>query len=312
VTVDDDDSFIISGLPPNHRIKILFSTSGEPFGRYEWIAVGRDSAAVDSAGAAMVAAALKNKDCESIDIKGDVTFICRPIEVGLSGLDMRDPARQTVPWVMRRWGPGTARLDHYFNPAAGDFRSSFINHWPNDIDWPVKTSNIIAVGGPGANLVADYFNSFSQAIFRSSRGQYWFIGGPPFDWLIPSDWGANKVHPYPNRALGEGLAIITTYKDLDGTVGLVVYGATGEDTWWATHWLYDIHGDEVCFTYTETLTGDTVEECADNGLRLLQEMNLGVTTIVLRIDYRGAEFTPTIEVIKLLAVDSSFKIDRFI
>jgi hypothetical protein len=295
----------IINLPPNHNIKILFSTLGEPFGRYEWIAVGRDSAAVDSAGAAMVAAALKNKDCESRVIGDRLTFICTPIEVGLSGLDLRDPARPTVAWVMRRWGPGTARLDHYFNPGAGDYRSSFINHWTNDIVWPVKTSNIIAVGGPGANLVADYFNSFSQAIFRSSSGQYWFIGGPPFDWLIPSDWGANKVHPYPNRALGQGLAIITTYKDLDGTVGLVVYGATGEDTWWATHWLYDIHGDEVCFTYTQTLTGNTRTICADNGIRLLQQMNPGVTTIVLRIDYSGAVFTPTIQVIHLIGTIST-------
>jgi hypothetical protein len=317
---------IISDLPPNHNIKILFSTLGEPFGRYEWIAVGRDSSAVDSAGAAMVAAALKNKDCMTVvgeeeeqeeepelprserprvqQLEGP-TFICIPIEVGLSGLDMRDPDRPTVAWVMRRWGPGTDRRDHYFNPGAGDYRSSFINHWPNNIVWPVKTSNIIAVGGPGANLVADYFNSFSQAIFRSSSGQYWFIGGPPFDWLIPSDWGANRVHPYPIRALGQGLAIITTYKDLDGTVGLVVYGATGEDTWWAAHWLYDIHGADVCFTYTQTLTGDTVEVCADNGLRLLQRMNLGVTTIVLRIDYRRAVFTPTIQVIHLIGTIST-------
>jgi hypothetical protein len=253
----------------------------------------------------MVAAALKNKDCMTVGEEEEEQFICIPIEVGLSGLDMRDPARPTVAWVMRRWGPGTARLDHYFNPGAGDFRSSFINHWPNNIVWPVKTSNIIAVGGPGANLVADYFNSFSQAIFRSSSGQYWFIGGPPRDWLIPSDWGANRVHPFPNRTLGEGLAIITTYKDLDGTVGLVVYGATGEDTWWAAHWLYDIHGADVCFTYTRTLTGDTVEVCADNGLRLLQRMNLGVTTIVLRIDYRRAVFTPTIQVIHLIGTIST-------
>ena len=285
-----------------HRVKILFSTTGEPYGRYEWIIVGRDSNPIDSAGAAMVAAALKNKDCRTVE---DIGFICMPIEVGLSGFDMVNPGYPTAPSVMLRFGAGYTRNDFYLNPAAGDYRTVFKNHWENNIDWPITTSNIIAVGGPGANLVSDYFNSFSQAIFRSSSGTYWYTDGPPYDWLIPSDWGANRIHPYPDRTRGEGLAVITTYKDLDGTVGLAIYGATGEDTWWATHWLYDIHGDGVCFTYWDNLNGEEVEECSDNGLRLLQSMNPGVTTIVLKITYKADVNTPDIEIIKLLGTIST-------
>ncbi|MEM1559979.1 MAG: hypothetical protein QXP57_07145 [Nitrososphaerota archaeon] len=290
-----------------HLVKILFSTVGEPFGRYEWIIVGRDSNPIDSAGAAMVAAALKNKDCATITLEDEDIFLCTPIEVGLAGFDMWNPGYPTAASVMKRFGPGTTVFDFMFNPAGGDYRTAFLNHWPNNLNWSVKTSNIIAVGGPGANLVSDYFNSFSQAIFRSSSGMYWRIGGPPYDWLIPSDWGANRIHPYPDRAAGEGLAVITTYKDLDGTVGLVVYGATGEDTWWATHWLYDIHGDHVCFTYYNLTAGQNIEVCGENGLRLLQNMNPGVTTIVLSIKYPSTmpPFTPDIEVIKLLGTIST-------
>ena len=295
-----------------HRIKVLFSTNVtvNGYGRYEWIVVGRDSKPIDSAGAAMVAAALKDKECWSDDLDG---WICRPIEVGLSGFDMRDPIRPTAAWLLHRFGTAYDRASY-----VGPYGPALIDDWVNDIIWPVSTSNIIAVGGPGANLMADYFNTFSQAIFRSTTGKHWAVGGAPYDWLIPSDWGANRMHRYPNRAAGEGLAIITTYKDLNGTVGFVIYGATGEDTWWATYWLYDIHGidlddldgdgdtqDSVCFTYVDTSSGKTITTCEDNGLRLLQKMNPGVTTIVLKITYPTEGNTPTFEVLKLLGTIST-------
>jgi len=259
--------------------------------------VGRDSKPIDSAGAAMVAAALKDKECMSTT---DFGWICSPIEVGLSGFDMRDPIRPTAAWLLHRFGTAYDRASY-----VGPYGPALIDDWVNDIIWPVSTSNIIAVGGPGANLMADYFNTFSQAIFRSTTGKHWVVGGAPYDWLIPSDWGANRMHPYPDRAAGEGLAIITTYKDLNGTVGFVIYGATGEDTWWATYWLYDIHGPRRCFTYTLTESGESIEVCADNGLRLLQKMNPGVTTIVLKITYPTEGNTPTFEVIKLLGTIST-------
>ena len=284
----------------DHQIKVLFSTNVtvSGYGRYEWIVVGRDSKPIDSAGAAMVAAALKDKMCISDAESG---WICSPIEVGLSGFDMRDPIRPTAAWLLHRFGTADDRASY-----VGRYGPALIDDWVNDITWPVSTSNIIAVGGPGANLVADYFNTFSQAIFRSKTGKHWKVGGKPYDWLIPSDWGANRMHPYPDRSKGEGLAIITTYKDLNGTVGFVIYGATGEDTWWATYWLYDIHGPDRCFTYRKTSTGEFVTSiCADNGLRLLQEMNPGVTTIVLKITYPTEGNTPTFEIIKLLGTIST-------
>ncbi len=58
-----------------------------------------------------------------------------------------------------------------------------------------------------------------------------------------------------------GYAIVSTYKDLNETIGFIVYGYTAEDTYYAC---YGLRG---------------------GGLAWLQEVQDGVTTVLVRIDY---------------------------
>ena len=212
-------------------IKVLYSTPGgvAPFSdtsllppgawraNYEWIIVGRDSAPVDSAGAAMVAEMFKNKQ----------------IPVLWSGLDMKDTAMgPNVPYVMLKQHTGDFTDDYKKESEDGvpcHGRTTLKDDWCRTV--PVKSSDMITVGGPGANLFTRYWNDFTNA--------YW-EGIPPNDanrWIRSlTCWSKNTYA----SGLGDtiGYAVISTYKDIDGTVGFIVWGITGEDTYWASWWLW--------------------------------------------------------------------------
>jgi len=79
-------------------------------------------------------------------------------------------------------------------------------------------------------------------------------------------------------------AVISVYKDLDGTVHLAIWGKTGMDTYYAAMWFWsggyteqwnDLDGDDVVDLGEISYEGDAP------GIIYLQDMNPGVTAINL-------------------------------
>ena len=221
-------------------------------GRYEWVVVGNHSRAIDSVGAAMVSAAFKNKQ----------------VEIGNGGLDMMDMWGTNVPYLLADLGNATWRAG---GPAWTDIydslgRLAYVDDWCTR--YPVSTSNIITVAGPSANLFSEYFNEFSQAIQI-----YGIIGGNLVDVIFaPTCWNTTKASNYLGQyyysngqftpgATNTGIGVITTYKDINGTVGFMIYGWSGDDTYYTCKWFHEY------------------------GIYYLQTENPGVTTLIVRIDY---------------------------
>jgi hypothetical protein len=131
---------------------------------------------------------------------------------------------------LRKFGAGDTRADYYY--SATDHRLALKDDWSSTT--PIASSNIITVGGPLANVVTEYFNEFGMVIYRGSN-----FGMN--DFLLVPDWGStflghdtlNTVVD-PSELEGSGIGIVSTYKDLNGTVGLSVYGYSGEDTLWTS------------------------------------------------------------------------------
>jgi len=72
---------------------------------------------------------------------------------------------------------------------------------------------------------------------------------------------------------GSGYAVISVYKDLNGTIGFLIWGMQGQDTYYAAKWFWD------------------------EGIVYLQGENRGVTDIILEIDYPTADPThPTVSI----------------
>ncbi|MCK5670484.1 hypothetical protein KAI10_03805, partial [Candidatus Bathyarchaeota archaeon] len=128
---------------------------------------------------------------------------------------------------------------------------------------------IVIVGGPMASQAAEYFNDFTDAKVFTEYGHGFYS---------PACWARTTQDHYQGKALIQvvpdmlwyssptvdddvGYAIVSTYKDLNGTVGLIVYGYTAEDTYYA------------CYALRGGL------------LPWLQEIQCGTTTIILEIDY---------------------------
>jgi hypothetical protein len=253
-----DGITLITPLASGKTLKILYSV--ESMGSYEWIVVGRESRAVDSAGAAMVTEALRVKD----------------IEVKLAGLDMQDMVfGSSVPWVMAKFGTGTSRSDYYY--LDGSMRAALRDDHCKK--YPISSSNIISVGGPFANLATEYFAEFTPAL-GWSQFPVWSLNlaGSRVDTLMAiSCWSKNE---YRDTAT-IGYAIISVYKDINGTVGLLIYGWTGQDTYWASTWLWM------------------------EGIEELQSLNPCVTSIILKIDY--SKCIPSVSIVELLGTISEKK-----
>ncbi|MEM3760437.1 MAG: hypothetical protein QXZ02_04905, partial [Candidatus Bathyarchaeia archaeon] len=240
-------------------------------GRYEWIVVGNHSRAIDSIGAAMVSAAFKNKQ----------------VTIGNGGLDMMDMWGTNVPYLLADLGNATWRAG---GPAWTDIydsvgRLAYIDDWCTR--YPVATSNIITVAGPSANLFSEYFNEFSQAIQI-----YGITSGNLIDVIFaPTCWNTTKSSNYLGQwyyknsmwdksVTGYGIGVITTYKDINGTVGFMIYGWSGDDTYYTCKWFHE------------------------EGIYYLQGENRGVTTLVLRIDYTEDAHYPTVTILERLGTIS--------
>ena len=291
VDTDEDgwlDAIMLKeAIGEGETLKILYSTYGSPFlcgedwinaGRYEWIIVGRDAATVDSAGAAMVAAAFKNKLLEDPDsiyievaerirelIKGGTAL--SGAEIGLAGADMFNPViANQMPWVMHKFGSGDAWEDYYYDYEAGDYRTALKDDWCTT--WPISSSNMIGVGGPLANLLAYYGNDFAQAIYGLDQ----FTDYAPWEnHIIPlTCWDMTKTRAF-NSSETVGYAVISTYKDINGTVLLLIWGHWGRDTYYVTKWFYE------------------------EGICQLQDAPPGITSIVVKITYEstGEGYKPT-------------------
>jgi hypothetical protein len=222
-------------------------------GRYEWVEVGRDAASVDSAGAALVAEALDSY---------------KHIGIGLAGADMDNPvASNNMPSVMAAFTAGTSVADY----KDSIFRAALKDDWCTY--WPVASSNMLAIGGPLANLLAYYVNDFTDAMYglpqfagTAYSGKIAAVSCWDRDWLGETDY--NTYYSYGMGPYYLGAAVISTYKDINGTVIFDVWGMEGRDTYYASLWL---HGDE--------------ERGLTPGLLEMQRFPKGVTSIVLYIWY---------------------------
>jgi len=262
VTYNPDGTMTISGLDVGHKYKILYSTieykPSKAIGRYEWIIVGRDAHTVDSAGASMVSAAFKNK----IILEGVGA------EIGLAGADMKETEiANAMPWVMHKFGTEGNTMDDY-KDALG--RAALKDDWCKT--WPIASSNMIGVGGPLANMLAYYANDFMSAFYGLSE----YACSAWADKVIALSCWSQKTYA---SSTAKGYAVISTYKDINGTVIFLVWGHWGRDTYYATKWFHE------------------------EGVYQLQEAPDCATAIILEIDYKDPEH-PTFKVVEVLGTIS--------
>jgi hypothetical protein len=246
-------------LTKGTEYKILWSTApADGKGTYEWLAVGRDSAPVDSIGAAYVS--------EAFDSVKD-------INVNMTGLDMQDPLNPTVPYILQHSGTGDTKGDYKECLVRDDqgCRAHQRDDWSTVM--PVDSSNIILVGGPIANVGMEMVNDWASFVFDSKL----FAGFSVGMWDLvrfnktTGNWGINELTM-------KNAATIGTYMDIDGTVWFYVYGGNGQDTYWATHWLWN----------GNSTTGN------HPGIVTLQGLNRGVLSVYLTINYLAPNCPPTI------------------
>jgi len=212
---------------PGQELKIVFKV---PSGRWEWGTVGKTAASVDSIGIAMVTAAFKNK----------------LIEFGIGGLDIQDAANgPRVPWLIQS-GPDSLGRYHLYNDWCYSRTGKGLT-----TSWPITSSNIITVGGKYVNKLATYSNDWIQAIVTATDKIY-----------SVTCWDRDE---YTGGAVGDryGYAVISTYKDKNGTAVLLIYGWTGQDTYYACNWF-------------------------DVNKYWLQHLNPHVTDLVLKIEYKDS------------------------
>jgi hypothetical protein len=211
-------------------------------GRYEWVTVGRDAASVDSAGASLVTAAFKNKQ----------------VEIGLASVDMFDPMpANQCPWVMHKYGTGDVMTDYHYDHAGGDHRTAVKDDWCTT--WPIASSNMIGVGGPLANLLSQYGNDFTEAFFG------WGLFTDDAMWENNIDalscWNKNAYASTDDT----GYAVVSTYKDINGTVLFLIWGHWGRDTFYVSQWFHE------------------------HGIFQLQDAPDGLTSIIVEIEYEDTE-----------------------
>jgi hypothetical protein len=242
-----DELVLDQAVPEGIELKIVFKV---PSGRWEWGIVGEPSAAVDSIGSVMTVAAFKNKR----------------MEFGLGGLDLQDETfGPRLPWMIR-------------DDISPDSRGRY--HLRDDwcTSWPVSSSNIITVGGPFPNMVSKYFNEYAQAMIGTTIGDGFFA-------VTCWDHEFDEGGWYDAGAVTDryGYAVISTYKDKNGTIGFMVYGWTGQDTYYAAKW-FDEHKYE------------------------LQHINLHVTDLILEIEYKDSDgdliHPPVVDIVEKLGTIS--------
>jgi hypothetical protein len=254
------------------KVEIRYSTIEEnDKGSYEWAIMGRDAFTSDSLGGALVTAAFKNKD----------------IEIGLSGLDMiyNEWSMASIPYVMNCFGtaPG-ARGDYKDDGSTPGQRPALRGDWCTT--WPITSSNMIGIGGPLANMFVSYLNEFTDAFY----GTYVVGWGETYTsyatWqnkiVALTCWNGTKKG-YA-ATYNTGYAVISTYKDLNGTVGLTIWGHGPRDTYYASKFFHE----EIIYEL------QTFPHC--------------VTSIILKIDYTDPKH-PTFTVIECLGTVSERQVE---
>jgi len=254
------------------KVKVLYSTIEEnEKGRYEWTVLGRDAFTSDSLGGALVTAAFKNKD----------------IEIGLSGLDMMyyEWSMASIPYVMNCFGtaPG-ARGDYKDDGSTPGQRTALKDDWCTT--WPITSSNIITVGGPLANVFTLYLNDFTDAFWGINCSIYGETFTPYATWqdkvVALTCWnGTKKAY---GASVDTGYAVIATYKDINGTVGLSIWGHGPRDTYYASKFFHE----EIIYE--------------------LQNFPHCVTSIILKIDYTDP-LHPTPLIVECLGTISERRVE---
>jgi hypothetical protein len=259
---------LLKPVPLGKMLKILWSSSpAAPAsgGAYEWIVVGRDSNPVDSIGAAMVSEAFDS---------------LKEVSVEWAGFDLKNeaPPCDTVPYLLYKFG-GTRgpladvplRVGYYYpwDTVPKLARTALRNDWSSTV--PITTSNIISIGGSWANVVTEYFSEFTPVVGGAPVGIAWKGG------FIPVPCWNHAWKTDQSETLTGGYAVISTYKDINGTVGFLVYGWNGEDTYWASTALYE----------AGIVVGNAVLDEDINAplIKYLQGINDGVTAIIIGFDY---------------------------
>ena len=255
--------------PDDAIIKVLYSTDNVYYwvddnsfgpGRYEWFVVGRDAHTVDSLGAGFLTATVKQKT----------------MAIGIGGMDMMGISYSyEIPYLLHRFGTDNAFQDYFLTPETTypGQRLTLRDDWCHT--WPISSSNIISVGGPSANWVTMYFNDFTDAFYAAP----WFT--PYADWsgklAALTCWNKN-AYANTGEQDGIGYAMIGTYKDINGTVGLAIYGLDGRDTYYASQWFHD-------------------------NIEQVQDFPLCLTSIIIEIDYEDPEH-PEFDVVECLGTIS--------
>jgi hypothetical protein len=238
--------------------------TGPHVGQFEWTILGEESNPSDSLGAAMLASGWSD---------------WKNIEVWLSGLDVDASMAPAIPVTMRKFADTETpnRLNYHYDHAGGDHRAAFRDDWCTPDDWSgseiypkaISSADLIIVGGPLANEAAMYFNDFTDALIFTDYGDGFYAPGCWARTTQPHYQGMDKVNVVADELWYNsvttdddiGHAIVSVYKDLNETVGFVVYGYTAEDTYY------------IC----NALRGGLI---AWN-----QGLQAGVTTLIIEIDY---------------------------
>jgi len=245
-------------LPIGTHIKILYSTiEMNEKGRYEWMVLGKDARTIDVAAAAYVS--------EAFDSTKD-------IRVEMIGMDIRELAwGPNSPYVLSGTGTGT-RADYVDSLGRPHLRDDWCT------TWPVASSNMIFMAGPRANLGTEYMNEFTNAFF--ARNEYVVNNTGQANTIMGlSCWNFNNYT--------SGYGVISVYKDLNGTIGLVFWGYNADDGYYASKWFWSYPAGILA------PDGTTVY----SGIEYLQHENRGVTDIILHITYPTLDPThPTVSV----------------
>jgi hypothetical protein len=233
-------------------------------GRYEHTVVGKEAASVDSIGAALITAAFKNKQ----------------IEIGIGSIDMEEEEiYNAAPYVMRRFGDGMALTDYHMDHAAGDHRAAVKDDWCHT--WQISGANLITVGGPGANVLTYYVNDFANAIRGHDIGTA-HISSPWQGRIAAATcWNKNTYSSFDDE--DKGIAVISTYHDINGTTILSIWGHFGRDTYYASRFFHEELIEEF----------QTIPPC--------------ITDVILEIDYTDPKH-PTFDIVEVLGTISEHKV----
>ena len=183
-----------------------------------------------------------------------------------------------IPWIARNL-TGTSDARANYNDALG--REALRDDWCHT--WPVSSSNIIAVGGPAANLATEYFNEFTEAfMINPSLSDYFTTYG-----ILPLTCWNNIGNFIEGNTISDpyGYAVIATYKDINGTVGFLVWGWTGQDTYYACKFLHE----EIIYE--------------------LQDFPLCATSIIVQIDYSVDPEHPDFDIVEVLGTISETTVE---